>query len=336
MKYRNVLYIFLMIMFTAIAYLFFDRGINAISKLTVSYKENNDVIYKVYLNDKTALGMNKRYTRENVDYIDLEFDYNIFYSKVINGYYKYNVVSTLYAYTDNINESIWSKKDTLITDKIIVIDNNDTRDIDISDKVYIDYNKYIEELNGYNKEYKQNAFGYLEVVFNITQDINFNGINGIRNKDSEIRVIIPLSYESFKINVNRGNNRNSYYEFSNQGKLNYLLLILGSFSLATGISFLALTIRDVVLDYDKKIRYKREFRHIVNKHRDVLIKIKRFYNKKDYNIVYVDSFDELLNVYEKVKTLISYREIKKNSKAMFLLIDDDNVWIYMLDSKNMK
>ena len=78
MKVRNILYIILMFIFIVLAYLFFDRGLNAKTKIYVTYQEKSDISYKVYLKendiyDKKYLNMNERYITSLVDYIDINY-----------------------------------------------------------------------------------------------------------------------------------------------------------------------------------------------------------------------------------------------------------------------
>ena len=48
-------------------------------------------------------------------------------------------------------------------------------------------------------------------------------------------------------------------------------------------------------------------------------------------MIYVTSFAELLDAYRRVENPISYKEVKKNEETIFLMIDDDNAWIYTLN-----
>ena len=111
------------------------------------------------------------------------------------------------------------------------------------------------------------------------------------------------------------------------------MIILGAFSLSVGISFLALTIRNMVMASKEQFNYGRELKKILNEHEDKIVNVKRFYNKKKYNLIYVDSFKELLDVYDKVGNPISYREVKKNEEAIFLMTDEDDAWIYRMVAK---
>ena len=334
MKFKNILYVFLMVLFITLAYLFFDRGINTKSKIYVNYQEDSDVIYKVYLKDNNIyksnyLGMNERYIRDLVDYIDIEFDYRNFYTETLTGFYNYDVKGILYVYKDDINESIWKKEYTLLDNKVKVINSNDIDIIDITDKVKIDYGLYGKEIERYINDYKIVVSGYLEVIFSLKQNFNFANIDRVMEDDREIKVIIPLSYDTFRIDVVNDNNKvDSYNDFSNKEPVNYLFLVFGAFSLSLGISFLALVIRNMIFEYQGQSKYEHELKKILNQYGDILVKVKKFHNKKKYNLIYVDSFKELMDVYDKVRNPISYREIKRNRETIFLIIQEDNAWIY--------
>lgn len=336
MKIRNVLYVFLMIIFIVLAYFLIDRGINAKTKVYVNYKDNNDITYKVYLNDNSYLGMNNRYNTSLVNKINFDYSFKSVFNTNVNGFYSYNVEGLLVVYTDNINDSLLQKKYILLEDTVNTLNNNE-KIIKLDNNIDIDYIKFRKELNNISKEYNTLVNGYLELRFNIKESLNFSGIENTKEDSKQMKVIIPLSYDYFKINVIKNDDKiDSYYDFSKKQPVNYLLMILGALSLSSGISFLALVIREMVITYKKESAYNKELRKILGAYGDIIVNIKKFYNKKKYNLIYVDSFKELLEVYDKVENPISFREIKKNSKAIFVLIDDDSAWIYELSSDSMK
>lgn len=336
MKIRNVLYVFLMIIFIVLAYFLIDRGINAKTKVYVNYKDNNDITYKVYLNDNSYLGMNNRYNTSLVNKINFDYSFKSVFNTNVNGFYSYNVEGLLVVYTDNINDSLLQKKYILLEDTVNTLNNNE-KIIKLDNNIDIDYIKFRKELSNISKEYNTLVNGYLELRFNIKESLNFSGIENTKEDSKQMKVIIPLSYDYFKINVIKNDDKiDSYYDFSKKQPVNYLLMILGALSLSSGISFLALVIREMVITYKKESAYNKELRKILGAYNDIIINIKKFYNKKKYNLIYVDSFKELLEVYDKVENPISFREIKKNSKAIFVLIDDDSAWIYELSSDSMK
>ena len=295
MKFKNVLYMFLMVIFMVLAYLFINSGINAKTKVYVNYKIDNDVIYKVYLYDSDKpLSMNSRYTTSLVDRINLGFIFNSVFSTKVAGYYKYNINGYLVAYTDDINDILLQKKYILLSDIINPLNNNENY-IKLEQDIDINYNEYREEL------------------------------------EKQIKVIIPLSYDNFRINViNDKKDLNSFYDFSKKQPVNYLLMLLGAFCLSLGIAMLSLVIRSMIISYKEENKFNKEFKKILKLHDDKVVSVKRFYNKKKYNLIYVSTFDELIDVYNNVKKPISYKLIKRNSKAIFLLIEDNNAWIYRM------
>ena len=340
MKIRNIIYILLMVLFTVFAYLLFDRGFNVKTKIVVNYQEKSDLNYKVYLHDndiynRDYLGMNDRYITKIVDNIMVDFNYSIMFDKSISGYYTYKVIGTLVAYQDDINDSLWEKDYVLLNDQTKVLNANDLKSIEIKDGINIDYDKYIDELDKFEKGYNIDISGYLMVKVIIKENLDFSYVDKLVEDEKEIKMIIPLSYDTFKINVsNDNNNVDSFYDFSKKEPVNYLLLIIGAFSLSLGISFLALTIRNMVLFYRMVSDYQKELKMIFKDYSDIIVEVKRFYNKKKYNLIYVNNFKELLDVYNKVGNPISYKEVKKDQEAIFIIIDDDNAWIYRLLSKN--
>ena len=335
MKVRNILYIFLMIIFIVLAYLFFDRGINVKTKIFVTYQEKSDITYKVYLYDndiysKSYLNMNERYLANLVDDIDINFVYNSLFSKELNGYYTYSVTSALVGYTDDINESLFRKEDILLN-KTVPLNQNNLSEIKINDKVIIDYDKYFNELKKYNDEYNTKISGYLEVLMKINENLDFFGNERIIKDTKEMKLIIPLSYETFKISIqNDNNNVDKYYDFSKKEKINFIFLVIGAFCISVGISFFALTIRNMINESHDEINYRKELKRIINNNSEILVKVKKFYSKHKYNLIYVASFAELMDAYRRVENPISYKEVKKNEETIFLMIDEDNAWIYRL------
>ena len=337
MKFRNVLYIFLMVIFMVFAYLLIDSGFNARTKIFVNYESKNNVIYKVYLHDsEKPMGMGKKYTTDLVDKINLDFNVDSTFSSGVNGYYKYNIEGVLVAYTDDITDSLYSKKYILLGDIVNPL-NSSGNFVSIEQDIDILFDKYEEDLKKIGEEYNTLVNGYFEVRFNAIESLNFNEINETKELKNQIKVIIPLTYDKFRINVIDDKKKiDSYYDFSKRQPVNFVLMILGAISLSLAISFLSLIIRDIVFSYSDGNRYNKKLKEILNKYGDIIINVKKFYNKKKYNLIYVSSFDELMDVYEKVGNPISFREIKKNKEAIFLLMEDDNAWIYRMNKENIK
>ena len=330
MSFKNIFYIFLMIIFMVVSYFLLDRGVNAKTKVYVNYKDESKVIYKVYLKDSDKyIEMNNKYDASLIDKINFDFDLKTIFSNKVNGYYKYNIEGILVVYTDDINDSLLRKKYILTNDVVNTLNKN-SNSITINNNIDIDYKKYKQELEKVSHEHKTDVNGYLELKFNVLETLNFSGMDNIKEDSKQIKVTIPLSYNNFKINVINDNKTDSYYDFSKKQPVNYFFIILGALCLAIGISYLALVIKNIYISYDKEVEYKNRRNKIVSENKDILVKVKKFYNKQKYNLIYVYSFSELAGMSKKKKEPISYKEVRRNTKTIFLLVEGDNAWIYQL------
>ena len=339
MKFRNIVYILLMIFFITVAYLLIYSGVNTKTKVIVNYKEDSSHSYKVYLHendiyDSDYIGMNQKYIADLVDNIVLSYQYNSTFDKDINGYYSYMVVGNLVAYEDDINDPLFQKEYTLMDLKATVLDGNELREIHISDLVDIDYDLYREELLKFSKEYGIDISGYLDVKVIIKENLEFKGIEKVNEDTKEMTLNIPLSEDTFRIcMINDNNKEDSYYEFSKKERVNYLLILIGMFSLSIGLSFLGINVRDMFVAGRLCNKYQRELNSILEEYDDIIVNVKKFYNRKKYNLIYVDSFKELMDAYNKIGNPISFRETKKGEEATFLMTHEDSAWIYKLKNK---
>ncbi len=339
MKTRNIIYVILMFVFLVLAYLFFDRGLNAKTRLYVMYNEESDITYKVYLHDNEIyddeyLDMDEKYITNLVDNILIDVAYKSEFDHTMSGFYTYSATAALVGYMDDMDDEVFRKNNEL-SKKTVPLNQNNLKEIMVNDEIRIDYDKYLVELEKYNKDYKMNAKGYLEVKILIHENLDFFGNSKITLDDKIMTLNIPLSEEAFKIDVTGlDNNKEQYYDFSKREKINLIFLLIGIFFLVVGITFLVITIRNIINESHSEAKYRRELRKILNNHKDILVKVDEFHTAYEYNMVYVSSFEELMDAYRRVKSPISYREVKKNEETIFLMIDDDSAWIYPLTTKD--
>jgi len=326
-----------MIVFGLIAYFFIDRGINTQTRNYVDYEQSGDVSYKVYLHDNDIyqqdyLNMGNRYITSLVDNIEFTFNYNKIFSRSVNGYYSYEVVASLIAYKDKMNDEVLNNSYILLDKKTEILNKNDLNNIDINQEIIIDFDKYKDALNGFIHMYEIDLSGYLKLSFLIDENLNFSGIKDVIEDKEIINVIIPLSYDTFRVDITNNNiNKNSSYEdFSNKERVNYIFLVFGALAISIMMAFMTLVIRNIIILSKNQSKYDKELKKIFKEYNDILVGVKRFYNKKKYNLIYVDSFKELIDVYNKNGNPITYREVKKGNEMIFLITDDDNAWIYRM------
>ena len=337
MKRKNLVFIILTVIFATLSYIYIDRGINLKTRKHIDYQVNSNIFYKVNLFDNGDFNtddsnMGNRYITSLVDNIEFTFNYNKKVTEDINGYYGYNVTGSLVAYKDDIKDKVWDNQYTILDNKVVLLDQTNTRDIKVNDTFKLDFYYYKKILDEFMKTYGVKLSGYLELNFNVNEKLEFKGIKDEVTDNSVIKVLIPLSFDTFRITVldSPETNKASYYEFSNRERVNYLFLVFGAFCFSIMVANLYLVTSSGVKIYKDIHKYEKELKEITNKYGNILVEVKRFYNKKKYNLIYVDSFNELMDVYDRVKNPITYREIKKNVETIFLITDEDNAWIYRM------
>ena len=334
MKKKMVFYTIISMVFMILSYLFIVSGIDMKTKIYVKYQQVDDISYVVNLLPNTVyendyLNMGGNYIGSLVKDIDLDLKYNLIYARNITGYYVYNLKGTLVA--SEGEDILWEKNYDLLADKVTVLDQNKVKDIRVKDRTSIDYQKYVNEINDFNKKYNMEVSGVLLVSFKLKTTLDFTGFKNTYDDTKEVKMVIPVTNEVFKIKILDDNREfDSYNEMTNKEGVNYLFLVFGALCLSVGIAFLMVVIKNLLEINNKENKYVKELKKILNEHGDEIVNVYEFNNAKKYNLIYVDSFKELLDVYDKIDSPISFKELKKNQKAVFLIIENDNAWIYIL------
>ena len=321
-----------MVLYGVLAYVFLDSGFNTKTKLYVNYEDNSQVFYDVgYLelgyNNQVSNG---KYVADMIDYIDFNYIYNNILSEYVTGYYRYNVEGYLVAYENDITDSLWERKYILSNEKTVLLDKNNINNIKVEDTFRVDFKKYRDEIREFTDNYNIDVSGYLHIRINILEFLNFNSLDNEYADNKVITINIPLTDDIFKININNIEDNDSYYEFSSKVSMNIIFLVIGAFCFSLSLTILVMVIRQFKLIYNKQTAYNKELKRILSKYDDCIVRVEKFYVNKKYNMIYVDNFLELMDIYDKKNKMISFKEVKRGSESIFVIIDDDNAWIYKL------
>ena len=326
-----------MIIYGVLAYLFLYSGFNTKTRVKVNYEDSSNVYYKVsFLDSEYNNTYNDKYVADMVNYIDINYIYNNLISEYVSGYYRYSVEGFLIAYEDDITDSLWERKYDIVKENTVVIDKNNINNIKIDDNFRIDFRKYRYEILEFIDEYGIDIKGYLRIRINILESLNFEGMNNQYEDNKVITINLPLMDEIFKITVNNIDDKESYYEFTSNKTMNIIFILIGTFCLSLSLTSMVMVIRQFKVLYEKQSKYRKEIKRILSKYDECIVKVNRFYVNKKYNMIYVDSFNELMDVYNNKNKLISFKEMKRDSEAIFVIIDEDNAWIYKLYASDME
>lgn len=302
--FKSVIYALCMVIFFTLTYIFIYEGFNIKTKKYIYYQEKSSFSYDKNIKDNI------------IEDIKIKYNYENKFSENISGYYKYNV--NLEVISKEKNE-----KYKLLDDKVNVLNEN-TNKIIIDDFIDIEYDYYKNSIN--------NEEGNLKITIDIYSYLNFSSIEGDYPLQNSIVMEIPFE-DNPKIIGTNINENNKLSDFSKKEDVNYLNIFLGILCLSFAITFLIQVIKIMIYIYNKEKNYKTKLNEILTKYDNKIVNVKKFYNIKKYNLIYVDSFEELLDVYNTYNSIINYREMKKNEKSIFLIINEKNAWIYVLKEK---
>ena len=186
----------------------------------IAFHELSSIDYQVCDNKNCV--STKQITKNNKQ-LKLNYSYEMQFDEKISYEANYTIVAEL-----NIIDK--DKNNTVATDKSIIIKkdvkNKDTDELNISQQIDIELNKYRDKLKDYNFNNKTNYIGQLEVVMYV---------DGINNKERVSSIAVPMEngqIDTQEISYNAGDA--SIENTKVASSKTYLYLIIGSFVVLLG------------------------------------------------------------------------------------------------------
>lgn len=328
---------FLLLLFLGIVCLLI--GYNNKKVVSLKYRENNNIDYKVYLKDNEYfdsdyIDKGKTYITSLIDHIHIDYKYNIDYDQEVKANYKYKVVAQIEANkTENSPGNYWTKQYDVTkyhNDSVENISN-----YSINQSVDIDYNKYNEILKGFkNSVGLANSEGILKVILLIESEVDGEKISS--PIDSKLILKMPLSQLAIEATIDSDVN-NRVKDISKTVKDNnpiYLILTLvGILSLLVALLVLWILLRNRHI-YKLNNKYEVELKRITNTYDSIIVNVEELPDMTDYNMIKVESFEELIDAHSEVRMPINYYQTKDYS--IFLLFNDNTAWKYVLEKRKKR
>lgn len=314
-------------------------GFNDKKVIDLTYNEDNSIHYNVFLKenkffDSPYIGEGRTYIASLIDYIDINFHYNLSFSEKINGNCKYKYVALVRANKKEGSGYYWEKEYDLTDEKVAEIKNKSV--ILINDNIKVNYDTYNDILNTFKKEYNVTPDGELKVIMKINNTANLKDVNEPVAIDSEMNLSIPLLEQSIEVAINKDNSttdniskirkksdRPAYLIFKVTGIVLSVVSVLGFIDVTkTNIIFKKANLYDLKLD------------GILSSYDSIIANIKFLPDMTSFNKIEVSSFEELLDVYNEVRMPINYYHDK--NKSTFVIINDSIAWIFNLKKDALK
>lgn len=334
---KYIFYLFIAIVFSLFSLYYFKMGLKNTYQEEVSYKSSSNVSYKVYLLendyfDEPYLGMDRTYISSLINYIDINFNYNLNFSNFVSGKYTYYIKGIIAA--DKVKDddsSYWSKSYILKEPVTISYDNQNSFNIDTNAKV--DYQKYNSLLNEFRKDYGISFDGTFKVQLVIESESNATNIKESIPVDSLIEVRVPLTQQVIDLSIDLSNNDNEgevSETIVNNTSSNYVFLGLGILFMSVTLCLLWLIFRYIIFIYLSKSEYSKTLKKILSTYDSVIVNVSNLPNLNDLKVIEVNTFSELIDAYSEVRMPINYYEEVADCKSVFVLVSTNMAWVYTL------
>lgn len=303
------------------------------------FVEKGDVNYLVCLKDNNffedqCLNSNMSYVASLINNISLNFNYqfNGNIDDLINNV-DYQVNAKLIIENIDTKAKYYEKEFELVSKTDDIVDNNGTL-YDLNKNINIDYEYFNNIANSFKSQYGVNSQSYLEVYLNINKYSNYQDIP----KSSLISVKIPLSQKAIEIKFNTQNINNSIDKSISSKSLiinGYFKFIIGVFLLLFSFVFLVVIVM-IINNYGKKVsKYNKFINKILREYDRLIVETSTIPNYEDYNVLIINSFNELVDVRDNLRSPIMYCDVLSEKESLFYIINGNNLYLYTVNEINI-
>lgn len=334
----SFLSIMIILNFFALFMIFKGKQIEEKEKLDYCYKIENKIDYKVYMYDNSFfdedyLGMNKTYTSDLINYIDINFEYNYSNSKKENFDYNYDITAKIVGnYGTKQQDELWTKN--YILKEKVSDSKKDSNSLILKENIKIKYEDYLATVIEFKKQLKLSIDASLEISMNIN-------INSDKVKDTQnLKISIPLTETTFKIDLDykdkvtnsKTNNEKITIDENIKNLVNKLMMKLGIILLIFNIIVFLLTYKKV-FDIKPKSSYEIELSKILKRYAEIIVEISSEIEIDENTVISVKKIEDMVDIEEELRMPILYYEKKHKKEAWFIIKHGKDTYRYILQAK---
>ena len=350
-KRRNMIlnFVCVIVVLSVLSLLFLLIFINKNRDYSVSYQENSNVDYKVYLKsndffDEKYLGIDNQYIASLINYIDANFKYEIsMKEKNVDYKYSYRIEALV-----NVSESKSSKPLYTKTTELLKVDEKSASSKDnvlINERLNINYNQYNDLIKQFVSIYKLDDISstltvsmYIDVVGSC-EDFETDS-----NNESVISLVIPLTTKTVGIDI-----KNNLIEASDNvivcndaSPLTVFYAILSVLILLLDGYFVYKMVKYIIHTRTAQTIYDIELKKILNYYHSYIQRIRNNVDLKNGNLLQIDnnviykgcqyfkleSFNDMLEIRDSLNAPILMSTNDTNTATYFIILDVNNKAVY--------
>lgn len=289
----------------------------------VNYTENSNLNYKVIYKNNNFFNEgiqteNNKYIASLIDYVKADFKYNIsFLEKNINYTYKYKIVANAKVLDNEDKEKIYEENDVIFESGMLT--GSGTTNINKS--VDIDYNKYNDLINNFKNTYGlKDADSNLNVSMYIELNSYHNNDIEDVNKKAVVSLSMPLTKRTTGIDLSNELTKSEDRKILIKSTVDYShLLLLGILEVMVALIGIG-----IMIFYRKKTMtikniYEKEIKKLQNTYDGYIQKISSKYEIGTSQVIKVESFNDMLEIKDTLKTPILMLENEAKDGTFFII-----------------
>lgn len=305
----------------------------------LSYDETVTPDYKVNLKDNNyysvkTLPSGMNYIASLVDNISVYFKYKFESTDVIDYNTTYYIEAITRVYDDkNKSKTLFEKKEILSESRTITKEK--IKNLGFTESVKVDYEHFNNLVRAFKTEYGLAKSSDVTIAF-VTKTSGGNSeYKGNINLNSQATVVIPLTEQTINVSINSNNVTNQDRLLEKIGLNNINWYNLGMFVILTALDlYLIVKLSKSIKKYlDSFSLYDKTLKKILRDYDSIIANINNDTVITKDKVIFVESFDELIDIHDNLGSPILFNEVVKGFKSYFTIIDNNMMYRYVLENK---
>lgn len=312
-------------LFVLFSSLFFITYTRVADTYEIPYAENGDVDYTVNLlpnedYEAGSIGSGFSYIASLIDTITADFSYTAgVNSQGAKYYYSYRIIARMEITNNENGKVIFECEDILkLADTQTLIGVP----IRIDESVEVDYSTYDADARSFLKRYGLGNVTPKLIVSLVTHaEIREENLNCDGESGYVAEMIMPLARTQVDIEVKKNLSSSDVKllvsDNAREAKIGFLTgsLICGGLALL----LLLLLVAFIFLTRNHDINYSIKVKRIINAYKSYIQKINNAFDTDGYQLLYIDTFSELLSISDKLQSPILMYENEDETKTVFII-----------------
>ena len=327
---KEIIILIGIIVFAILTGFFYNESKTMKSTGEIGYEERSKINYKVYLKDKKYynkdyLDEGMQYISSIIDYIEVNFKYNVEFDQENNYTINKRVLADVKIVDSDKNDKIIYSKQDIIKDEKVKGDK-----INLDDTIKVDYKKYNGLTNEFKTNYAISANCSLVVSYYVYYENEFGDIK----QNRILNVTIPLSQQMINISKSEDiNARKTYIGTTTKSTINSLMLTIALIFAVIALLLIGALVTEVLKRRSSESKYERYIRKLLRDYDSYITESKEGNYSTNKPVIKVDSFKELLDVRNNMEKAIIYIKVDENT-SKFIIIDNE-IYEYVVKREEM-